>query len=136
MVSTARIPQILRFLVVGSFNTAASYGAYVLLLALGLHFSLASFGSLVFGILLSFTTQGRFVFGNSSVSRFPRFVAVWAVLYLANIALIGAFERVGINPYLGGALALVPITTLSFLLQRHFVFSPPSATEEAPCRRV
>lgn len=118
------LPQLLRFVVVGSLNTGASYGAYVLLLAIGLHFSVASLGALIFGILLSFTTQGRFVFGNSGIGRFPRFVAVWALLYFANIALIGAFASMGINAYLGGALALVPITALSFLLQRHFVFSP------------
>ncbi|QDF98656.1 hypothetical protein CJ010_19995 [Azoarcus sp. DD4] len=124
MMSPPRLPQLLRFLVVGSLNTGASYGAYVLLLALGLHFSVASLGALIFGILLSFTTQGRFVFGNNGIGRFPRFVAVWALLYFANIALIGAFAGMGINAYLGGALALVPITALSFLLQRHFVFSP------------
>lgn len=119
----SRLPQMLRFTIVGLLNTAASYGVYALLLALGQHFSTASLCSLVFGVFLSFATQGRFVFGRTGIDRFPRFVAAWALLYFANIALIGALQQLGFNAYLGGALALVPITGLSFLLQRHFVFS-------------
>ncbi|MDO9598612.1 MAG: GtrA family protein [Azoarcus sp.] len=115
--------QLVRFVIVGVFNTAFAYGVYALLLALGLHFTLANFGALVFGILISFYSQGRFVFRNLHVQRFPRFLAVWGSLYVVNIALIAGFVGFGFDPYVGGALALPIITVLSFLLQRFFVFS-------------
>ncbi|MBS0355021.1 MAG: GtrA family protein [Proteobacteria bacterium] len=121
--------QFLRFGVVGLANTGLSYGSYVLLLALGLNYAVANFGSLVFGIAVSFVSQGRFVFGNSSIRRLPRFVVLWLFLYCVNIALIALFLEYGINAYLGGGLALVPITLLSFVCQRYIVFRPAKVSQ-------
>jgi putative flippase GtrA len=122
------IAQFIRFGLVGMVNTGIAYGIYVLLLYLGLNFPLASFGSLILGIGVSFFSQGRFVFGNSTISRLPRFIVLWIMLYLANIGLIALLQKYGVNAYLGGALALVPITLLSFVCQRYLVFRPTSAS--------
>lgn len=121
--------QFIRYGLVGVINTGISYGIYVLLLYVGLNYALANFGSLVLGIGVSFFSQGRFVFGNSSIGRLPRFVLLWGTLYLVNIGLIALFLRLGINAYLGGALALVPITLLSFVCQRYLVFRPAGARQ-------
>lgn len=131
MMPRAELPLLCRFVVVGVFNTAFAYGIYALLLAAGLHYSLANLVALVFGVLMSFYSQGRFVFRSLHARRFPRFVAVWASLYVLNVMLISAFMRLGADAYVAGALALPVITVLSFVLQRCFVFaaSRPPVTD-------
>lgn len=123
------VAQFIRFGLVGVVNTGVSYGIYALLLYLGFNYALANFGSLVLGIGVSFFSQGRLVFGNASIGRLPRFVLLWSILYLVNIGMIALFLRYGINAYLGGALALVPITLISFVCQRYLVFWPTRANQ-------
>jgi len=114
--------QMIRFGFFGAINTAISYGIYAALLYVGLNFAASNFCALVIGIFVSFINQGKFVFGETSLKRFPRFVALWSGLYLLNISLIALFLEWGIDPYYGGALALVPVTAISFVCQRRFVF--------------
>lgn len=115
--------QLARFVVVGSVNTLFSYLVYSLFLFLGLPYQLANFLSLVVGILFSFKTQGRFVFGNRSNRLFGRFVASWLLVYVGSISLIGVMVRHGIDAYLAGFLALPFTTALSFVVQKYVVFS-------------
>lgn len=114
--------RFLRFLVVGGLNTAFAYGSYAALLALGWPYAAASAGSLMLGLLFSFFTQGRLVFGNGEVRRLPRFVACWLLLYALNVGVIAGLVRLGLGPYTAGALALVPMAVGSYLVQRHLVF--------------
>ncbi|HQX05223.1 MAG TPA: GtrA family protein [Zoogloea sp.] len=129
MLRQPAVMQFIRFGLIGAVNTSISYGIYALLLYMGLNYALANLGSLILGIGVSFFSQGRFVFGNASIDRLPRFILLWGSLYLVNIGLIALFMRFGINAYLGGALALVPITLLSFVCQRYLVFRPASARQ-------
>ena len=119
--------QLIRFGLVGLVNTALSYAIYALLLALGLPFRLAYLGALVLGIAISFISQGRLVFGEGSAARLPRFVALWAALYFVNTAVIGWIMAAGFDAYAAGALALVPITAISFVAQRYLVFRRPQS---------
>ena len=119
-----RDPRIVRFLAVGGMNTAVSYGVYALGLRVGLSFPVASAVALVFGIVFSFSTQGKLVFGSTLGGRFPRFVAVWAVIYLVNVVVIWLLMMAGLSAYLSGFLAIPVTAVLSFVLQRRFVFEP------------
>jgi putative flippase GtrA len=112
----------LRFVLVGGMNTAFSYGVYAALLWCGLAYWLANLGALVLGVLFSFRTQGALVFKQTEGARFPRFVAAWLGIFAVHTVLIGALIRLGLNPYVAGAVALVPVTLLSFIVQRRWVF--------------
>ena len=114
--------QFLRFLMVGMLNTGFSYGVYAALIWLGLPYVWANLGSLVLGILFSFRTQGRLVFRNAANRLFGRFVVAWSVIFVLHTGIIAGFVRVGANAYLAGALALVPVALLSFVVQKFFVF--------------
>lgn len=111
-----------RYLVVGMANTAFAYSVYALSLILGANYPVASLISLVAGILLSFKTQGKFVFRNSNQRLFGRFVVSWIFAYLLNVGLIGLFVRLGCDAFVAGALALPFNVVVGFLLQRFFVF--------------
>jgi len=125
--------QFVRFLLVGGLNTSFSYAVYAVLLFLGLNYVIANFGSLLLGILFSFRTQGRLVFGNSDGRLFFRFAAIWVLIFGVNILLISSLIHTGLNAYWAGALALVPITVISYVVQKFLVFGAtyPKATAKS-----
>jgi putative flippase GtrA len=114
--------EIFRFLFVGVVNTAFSFGVYSMLLFLGMKYFLANGVALVAGILFSFVMQGRFVFRNTQTRLLGRFVFGWIIIYFANIGFIRAMLQYGLNPYVAGALAIPPITLVSYFMQKYFVF--------------
>ena len=124
--------QIVRFLLVGTLNTCVAYAAYACLLYAGFPYAAASLGALVLGLLFSFRTQGALVFGNRDSRLFFRFAACWGAIYLLNTLVIGSLILIGFNAYGAGALAMVPVTLFSYLMQKFLVFnvtSPPSAND-------
>lgn len=114
--------RFLRFLVVGGLNTAVNYGIYALLVYLGLGYLLAATLSFVTGLVISFKTQGRFVFQDRGKHSFARFVASWLLIYVVHVSLLGLLVRGGMDSYLAGALLLVPTALLSFAVLRLVVF--------------
>lgn len=117
----------LRYLAVGAVNTGASYAVYASALLLGFSVPVASLASILFGILLSFATQGMLVFRQLSVAAFPRFVANWVIMYLAYVGVVLAAAEFGVSPYLGGLVALVVTIPLSYFVLSRFVFVPTDA---------
>ena len=117
---------LVRYVVVGAANTAFSYAVYALVLALGFSYPVASLIALVAGICLSFKTQGRFVFHDVSNALFGRFVLSWALTYLAYVGVVALCLRLGLDAYIGGALAVPSNIVASYLLQRYFVFGRSS----------
>lgn len=110
------------YVLVGVLNTVFAYLVFCLLLYLGLHYSLASLGALVLGILFSFQTTGRLVFGSTDQRLILRYVLGWALVYGLTVACLAGFDAAGFNLYLGNAL-LIPVTTvLSYLINLKFVF--------------
>lgn len=112
----------LRFLVIGVFNTAVSYGSYSLLVLSGINLPLASLLGLLLGIFVGFLTQGRIVFGNATRSSFVRFVLAWTAMYFVHLGIVLGLMRFGVHPVAGGAVALCVITALSYFVLRDLVF--------------
>jgi putative flippase GtrA len=115
--------QIIRFLAAGAINTGFSYSIYAVCLWLGIAYPLANLAAMIEGVLLGFMTQGHFVFRRLEGRRFPSFVLSWLALWGLNVLLIGLllpFTRE--SAYLAGAIALIVIVPVSFLIQKHLVF--------------
>jgi putative flippase GtrA len=128
------LPPLLRFFVVGGANTLFGYGAYATLLFVGLHYAAAALLGTIAGVIFNFFTTGRLVFGHARSDAIGRFVAVYALLYGVNVALLSLLQgvRVGahvVGPYLAGLLLIVPMALLSFVLMRRFVFRSPRAAD-------
>ncbi|MFA9439820.1 GtrA family protein [Uliginosibacterium sp. sgz301328] len=115
-------PRFVRFLFVGVLNTLFGYGVYALCLFVGLHYAVATLLSTVLGVLFNFVTTGRLVFSSRENRLLWRFALVYALLYLFNIACIGALQRLGMNAYWAGALMLFPMAVLAFVLNKKLVF--------------
>lgn len=119
---TAGRTRFLRYLAVGGLNTAFGFGLYALLLAGGLHYTVAAGLGTVLGILFNYMTTGRLVFGYAGTGAAPRFVAVYGFLYLVNITGITLLRHVGTSDLLGGFLMLPVAALLGYLLNARLVF--------------
>lgn len=114
--------QFTRFLMVGCLNTGFSYGLYAVFLWCNLNYVIANGLAFLISILFSFRTQGALVFRNSEPRLLLRFALAWGLIYLFNIGLIAVLMGAGFNAYVAGALALVPVILLSFVVQKFVVF--------------
>jgi putative flippase GtrA len=115
-------PQFMRYLAVGAANTGFAILVYWAMLWAGLAVSLASLASLVVGILISFTTQSRFVFDNRDPWKLLPYFIVWSILYAFNLGLIWLLMRCGLDAYAAGFLSTPATVLLSYFLQKAFVF--------------
>ena len=122
-----RAHQKLRFVIVGGFNTGLCFLVYAGLLRAGLAIWLANFLALLFGIGVSFLTQGRVVFGNRDPRRFVRFAASWFIISGLQTAVIELLVRRGLGPTVAGLLVLPGAAVVSFLAQKWFVFHKPGS---------
>lgn len=111
-----------RFLAVGVLNTAFGYGVFALGIWLGLHYSAAIACATVLGTLFNFKSTGNLVFGSSDNGRLFRFVSVYAIVYLLNVASVGALVRLGFSEYISGLFVLLPLAVVSYWLNSRFVF--------------
>lgn len=126
MLQNALKLQFVRFLAVGMLNTAFSYLSYALLLYSGLGYMAASFLSLLLGIVFSFRTQGAWVFRNHDWRLIFRFSGCWLLIYGMNVTVIALLLHAGLNAYIAGAAALLPVAITSYFVQRTLVFGKPN----------
>ena len=115
-------PQFMRYLAVGAANTGFSILVYWAMLWAGLAVPLASLVSIVVGILISFTTQSRFVFDNRDPWKLLPYFIVWSILYAINLGLIWLLMHCGLDAYAAGFLSTPATVLLSYFLQKAFVF--------------
>lgn len=120
-----RFPEKGRFLLVGGYNTALSYGIFAALAGLGAAAQAALFAAFVLSSLNSFLTQKTFVFGTKGdyCGEYGRCLVVWAISYLLNAALLFVFmDAAGMNPYAGQLCALCIVTVFSFPMLKYGAF--------------
>lgn len=119
--------RFLLFLLVGVLNTAFGYGCFALLVWLGVHYSAAALISTVLDVLFNFRTIGRLVFRSRENRLLWRFVGVYGVVYVGNLLGLRLGLLVGLDPYLSGAILLLPLALSSYYLQSRFVFPAAGA---------
>jgi putative flippase GtrA len=117
-----RCPQLIQYLIVGGINTIFGYGLFCLLIFLSVHYSIAILISTVIGVLFNFQTTGRLVFQSGDMSKIGRFIGVYILTYLCNVAWLWLVVRFGYSAYVGGAMAILPIAFVGFVLNKKFVF--------------
>jgi putative flippase GtrA len=114
------------FLVVGGINTAFGYSVFAVLTLLGFHYSLAALLSTILGIAFNFLTTGKIVFGNQSLIPVVRFLIAYGIYYCLYVLAIGGLRRAGLSSIASGAVALAPLSVVSYWLNRKFVFRAPA----------
>jgi putative flippase GtrA len=122
--------RFLKFLLVGGINTLFGYGVYVVLLKAGLHYALASFFSTTAGVLFNFKTTGRLVFRSRDNTLLARFIGVYVLIYGVNVGCLKVCRLLDMDMFLAGAILVLPLALLSFVLNKKYVFirsGPPGA---------
>lgn len=107
---------------VGILNTAFGYTLFVLLIWLGLYYPYAVGLGTVLGVLFNFQTTGRLVFGNAKWQSIFRFIGVYFLIYLLNVGGVAILLELGCTAYLAGAILLIPMAGISYLMLHFFVY--------------
>ena len=114
--------KFVKFVCVGAINTLFGYTMFSLLIKLGLHYQLAVIFGTVLSIMFNFKTIGKLVFNSSDNKLVLRFIMVYCVLAAINILLLDVELKLKINVYIAGAILLLPLGILSFVLNKTLVF--------------
>lgn len=115
--------QFVSFLLVGVLNTLVGYGLYTFFVWVGCNYIWAPFFSTVLGILFNFKTIGVIVFQSHNNRLIGKFFGVYAIVYICNVLGLKCLAVCGVeNMYLSGAVLVVPLALLSFILNKKWVF--------------
>jgi len=121
-----KIPEKIRFLLVGGFNTVFAYAFYAFLFAVcGLPYLFSLLIQWFVTVNLSILTMRYYVF-QSKGDVFAEFMKAWSVyifLFFANvIGLSFLIEICKINPLLAQGIYLTFSTILTYILHKYFSF--------------
>ena len=118
------MPEKIRFLMIGGYNTAVSYIIYVLLVFCGLGAQTALLLSFFISSINSYFSQKFFVFATKGnyLKEYSKCLSTWIGSYILNAVLLFILMKVGLNAYLAEFLALAILTVYSYVALKYFAF--------------
>ena len=120
------IKKIKRFLLVGIVNAISGYTLIILLYSLlNFHFYLANFFGYLFGLIISFILNRKFVFKAKGKikDQFLKFLFSFFLSYFLNIfAFYICYEFINLNYYLALLIACFFYSVSFFILCNFFTF--------------
>lgn len=123
---SARIPQPVKFVAVGTGGFLLNVAAFTLLFDLGAWYLAASVLAYLASNAAMYLGNRYFTFGLSHdgfLGAYVRYVVVGAVVAALTALLLAVLvEGLGVDPRIGQALALSVLVPLSFHLSRRFAF--------------
>jgi putative flippase GtrA len=116
--------RFVKFIIVGSVNTACGYAFYVAFLYVGIPYIISGTMSFVTGIFFNYFVTRRFVFGQPTHKHtLMYYFFLYGVLYFFGIALLWLFVDIfKIAPYMAGFLSLPINAIVAFVFLRTIVF--------------
>jgi putative flippase GtrA len=121
--------RFVRFLAIGSVNFLFYYTIFTILHLLHVEPVTAVICATVVGVLFNFCTTGRFVFGSGRLYLLPRFIAVYVVQCIANIAMLRMLISLDVPVLAAEALVIGLLAVVTYFALRRFVFSPALMTK-------
>lgn len=108
--------QLIKFLIIGVFNTLFGYIVYALLVLAGMPEQPALAVAYVIGVTWNYFTHAKLVFGAKGYKRMPAYFAAYLLLYGLNAFALEQLVGAGLQPLLAQA-AIVPFAAaISFAL--------------------
>ncbi|MCM1531230.1 MAG: GtrA family protein [Bacteroides sp.] len=116
--------KLIRFFLVAGLNTLFGWCVFSLLrLLVTDNRNIAALIGQIIGILFNFKTYGSIVFKNGKYYLLPRFIAVYVIMYFANIGGMAVLDHfLEISDYVNAAVMSIPVGFLGFVLNKLFVF--------------
>ena len=109
-------------MLVGALNTLFGYAAFAVGLAVGLAPSLALTAATIVGVAFNFVTSSRLTFASRDLRRLPAFCLTYGFLFVVNLLALRGLVTAGMAPAMAQALLVLPLATLSYVIQRDLVF--------------
>ncbi|MBR2299204.1 MAG: ChbG/HpnK family deacetylase [Alphaproteobacteria bacterium] len=136
----SKIPEKLRFLLVGGFNTVFSYAFYAFLLEIvGLPYLLSLVIQWFVTVNLSIATMRYYVFQSKGdiIAEFMKAWSVYIFLFFANVAgLSFLIEICKINPLWAQGIYLTFSTILTYILHKYFSFRKNSGKTKESDKQI
>lgn len=123
-----KVPEKIRFVATGTFNTIISYIIFVALnIALNkfFHYNIILLIQYIITVNLSYITMKVLVFrtnGNFS-KEYPKTMATYIFVYLLNATILYGFQQLNIHLYISQAIALLIISVITYLLHKHINYT-------------
>jgi putative flippase GtrA len=116
--------QIIHFALTGLVNTFFGYFIYVLLIYLGVSYSVALLVSTILGVLFNYLTFGSVVFRREKEWRiFFKFILSYFFVYIINVFLLKLLvDGLSIDPYSSQLLCMIPSVSVSWVLLKYWVY--------------
>ena len=114
-----------KFIFVGILNTLVGYGLFALLVYLNIFYLLSLSISHIVGTTHSYLWNRYFTFNskNRFTQEFPKFITVYASIYVLNFALLYlAVDLFKFNVFISQLVILGLVTAISFIGQRYWAF--------------
>lgn len=118
----SRVERFFRFGFTGLLNTIFGYSVFALLYWLTEFIALASLFSFVAGTLFNYWTFGKWVYGDRQGGGRLMMFVVYGIVMLFSILSLEGLKGIGISPYIGSWLMLVPNMGLVYFLTSVWVF--------------
>ncbi|MDO9406430.1 MAG: GtrA family protein [Polaromonas sp.] len=115
--------QFMRFLATGLLNSAFGFLVYCLFIYLGQSYFTASAAAMVLGVMFNYQTTRAFVFNRHDGNRALPFILSYGFILACTVCILELLGGLGMNPYLAGFVASIPMAILSYFLQKRFVFN-------------
>lgn len=118
-----RLGEIWRYYQAGVINTLFGFGLYALFVKLGCNIYVAQIIAHILGVAFNYVSYSRHVFRAAGPAK-ARFVASYAVNYLASVAMLALAARFIASPYIAGAVSILLVSLANYFVLKHFVFTP------------
>ena len=115
--------RLIRFYFAGGMNTLLSYCIFAGLIYLGIVYWLAIIIAYAAGLAINYKSIKMIAFSDSKKQSFRTFFLIFCGMCLLNIGLTKVFIDLGINAYLSAWLVVIPISTISYELNKKYVFN-------------
>lgn len=111
-----------RYYQAGLLNTLFGYGAYAILIKLGLWMYAAQLIAHGLGVLFNYLTYSRHAFADRDASK-SRFVVAYVFNYLFLLISLFAAAQLISSPYLAGLVSIVVVSLINYLVLKSLVFT-------------
>ena len=122
-----KIPDKIRFLIIGAINAGISYVIFAVAVYLigEQYYQVCAALQWILSSFISFTNQKVFVFCTKGnwIKEYLRCCMTWLVSYLLNALILEVFVKyIDINVYLVQFLAIFTVSVVTYVLFKYFAF--------------
>lgn len=116
-----RLLELWNYYKIGVINTLFGFGAYMVLVYVGLNLFLAQICAQMLGVTFNYFTYSRHVFRNSRTNIIA-FIGAYVLNYLIGLGFLFVAHQFFASPYIAGLIGAICSSIINYFLLKAFVF--------------